>query len=422
MPPSPQVAAGRSGPTPHFRSGDPIRGIASLGVVLCHAATSALYVSGHFQQFLDDGWSGPLGPAGAVIGAGVVGVPIFFVLSGFLIARPFLAAYVDGRPQPRVPAFLWNRAVRLFPAFWVALAAALLIAGLQGRTVSDLPRMLLVSEPWATSPLRFHLGQAWTLGVEARFYLAVPLIGSVLVLAARACGGRPRGRGTRLALVAVLATTAAVAGFALVPRGNDLEYSQPLAHAHVLLLGLLVAAADLALAGRRSTSRRLNRAGACAVLAAFATCVWLATRAPMSVSLLGLDGADSELAILAACGVVIVGVPALLERLGAAPWRVLDTAPLRWLGGRAYGLYLYHFMLLTTFSHWLPTPDSYRWGTVILTVTALPLSLVAAELSWRLVEAPALRLKRSAQRTPQPYLTEKARNFVVVPARGDAPS
>lgn len=384
--------------TPHFRSGDPIRALASIGVVVVHAATSALYVSGHFQEYLDHGLSGTLGPLGAVVGAGVVGVPVFFVLSGFLISRPFVAAYVDGRPLPRVGAYLWNRAVRLFPAFWVALAIALVVAGTAARTGTDLGRLATVSQSWSETPLRFYLGQAWTLDVEARFYLMVPAAGILIMLAARAAGGRPHHRGGRLLLLAVLAAAAALMCFFTVSRTGESQYYRAIAQAHVLLAGVLLAIADLALVGRRCTSPWLPRAGAAVIAVTLGVLVWISTEDPWVLRVLPLDDAHRGLAVLTLCGLLIVGVPALLERLGAGSWSALDNRVLRWLGGRAYGLYLYHFMLLTTFSHHLPTPDHYRWGTVILVVTALPLSLVAAELSWRLVEAPALRLKRAASR------------------------
>src|SRR5206468_5112938 len=139
----------RTGPAgQRFLAGDPLRGLAALGVAVYHAGTVSLFVSGHSAD-LAQGWPGPFGPiAGGPIGAGAYGVDIFFVLSGYLISRPFVAAYAEGRRLPRVLAYLRNRVLRIVPAYWVALAVVVLVAGSHGRSWADAPRLLGFSEDW----------------------------------------------------------------------------------------------------------------------------------------------------------------------------------------------------------------------------------------------------------------------------------
>src|SRR5215813_8286885 len=59
-----------------------------------------------------------------------VGVAVFFMISGFLLYRPFVAARLDGRPAPRILLYARRRALRILPAYWVALTALAVWPGL----------------------------------------------------------------------------------------------------------------------------------------------------------------------------------------------------------------------------------------------------------------------------------------------------
>jgi peptidoglycan/LPS O-acetylase OafA/YrhL len=387
--PVPPAPAGR------FRAGDPLRGLAALGVGIYHAGTVSLLVSGHSAD-LARGWPGPFGPiAGGPIGAGANGVAVFFVLSGYLISRPFLAAFAEAAPMPRVTAYLRNRVLRIVPAYWVALALVVLVAGPHGRTWSDAPRLLGFSEDWSASPLRFDFGQAWTLGIEARYYLAVPIFAGLLLLVTRLTGGRPRGRGARLWLVGTAALAAAVVCFVAFPRGNQQEAFRAAAQAHELLLGVVLAVAELGL-GWRWLGRR---AGRLLALGAFSLGVvsLIGMQYPGSPwgSLGGLDFQRSTSLVTALAALFIVGAPVLMQRGGGGCWRLLDNRPLRWLGARSYGFYLYQLGVLQELAYRAPNPGLYHRTFVFVAVLGLPLTLLLAALSWHLVERPALRLKAS---------------------------
>ncbi len=85
-----------------------LRALAAMMVVVHHAASLA----------------GPESTPHAIrVPAEVMdsGVAVFFVLSGFLIYRPFAAAHHGGRPLPASLAFWWRRLLRLVPAYWLAL-------------------------------------------------------------------------------------------------------------------------------------------------------------------------------------------------------------------------------------------------------------------------------------------------------------
>ncbi|HEY5195516.1 MAG TPA: acyltransferase [Solirubrobacteraceae bacterium] len=397
---APAASGGRApaGSAPRrFLAGDPLRGLAALGVGVYHAGTVSLFVSGHSGDLVR-GWPGPFGPiVGAPIGAGANGVDIFFVLSGYLISRPFLAAYAAGRKLPRVAAYLRNRFLRIVPAYWVALAAVILVAGPHGRTWSDAPRLLGFSEDWSTSPLRFDFGQAWTLGVEVRYYLAVPILAAVVFGATRLLGGRPRRPAARLWLIGLIAAAASVYLFQAFPRDTQQEDFRPIAQAYLLLGGVVLATAELGGSWRWLASRPGRALGFAGFAAGVVTLIWMQYPGSPLGLIPGLDFERSISIVSSIAAVLIVGVPVLLQRGGAGCWRWLDNRALRWLGARSYGFYLYQLGVLTELSYHAPDEGLYHRTFVFLIVVGIPVILVLSALSWRLVERPALRLKASTR-------------------------
>src|SRR5215218_3161084 len=96
----------------HYPCFDGLRAIAALTIVVTHVyAATVASVPKPLEQFF---------------ARFDIGVAIFFVISGFLLYRPFAAAHLDGRPGPAVAPFLRRRFVRIFPAYWVVLVIALL--------------------------------------------------------------------------------------------------------------------------------------------------------------------------------------------------------------------------------------------------------------------------------------------------------
>lgn len=117
------------------------------------------------------------------------GVAVFFVISGFLLFRPFARALLERRSGPGVRAYALRRALRIYPLYWVVLAVVILanhIQDLDPIRFGDLPS---VGELLAYASLLhiYHpdtaiapIGQAWTLGTEISFYVFLPLFGALL--------------------------------------------------------------------------------------------------------------------------------------------------------------------------------------------------------------------------------------------------
>lgn len=106
---------------------------------------------------------------------GWVGVDLFFVLSGYLIANQLLAGSAQGR-SPDLPRFYARRALRTLPVFWLVLAAYFLWPGeLGGRTPPPLWRFLTFTQNFELQP-GTAFSHAWSLCIEEQFYLVLPLV------------------------------------------------------------------------------------------------------------------------------------------------------------------------------------------------------------------------------------------------------
>lgn len=320
-----------TGPSPGRIDGiDLLRGIAIALVMLRHAWPSAFP------------------------GAGVVGVVMFFALSGYLITG-LLVDELERAGRVDLRRFYVRRARRLVPAllFLVAgvVAVTLLLDPLGDR--GELVKTVVVALTWTgnlpfghASDATFHL---WTLATEEQFYLLWP---AVLVLAFA------RGR-VRLALflVAAACLLACVATLVWLREDPDLAYSLPTSWAVCFVIG--------------GAARVLGRRG---VVPAWAVPVALVGLAVLSVvplrghALTYLAGGP---AIAALTAVLLLAWRTWTDVAG--PARALVV-----LGTVSYGAYLWNYPLTL----WLrPSLDAYA-GPV-----ALVLTLVMAALSWRLVES-----------------------------------
>lgn len=151
---------------------DGLRALAVLAVVTTHAA----FWTGRYER----GWGG-----GALTRLDS-GVAIFFVLSGFLLVRPWLVSAVHRTPSPSVHVYAVRRVARIMPAYLVAVVAALLlIPDNASATVADWVRQLFLVQSYQYGWLKAGLTQTWSLCTEWAFYLVLPLIGWVVVRSSR---------------------------------------------------------------------------------------------------------------------------------------------------------------------------------------------------------------------------------------------
>lgn len=165
-------------PTGRVDSLTGIRAVAALVVVLTHAA----YTTGKYPQ----------GYVGLVYSRMEIGVPIFFVLSGFLLFLPWVTAAAQGQPAPSVRRYAWHRVRRIMPAYAVTVVAAYLVYHFRtagpnpGHTWEGLFRNLTLTQIYTDNYLYsfLHQGltQMWSLAVEVAFYVALPALAYLLLV------------------------------------------------------------------------------------------------------------------------------------------------------------------------------------------------------------------------------------------------
>lgn len=370
-----------------------LRGVAVLWVVAFH------WVVLRGAAGIADPWVAALHriPAlDALARNGYLGVDLFFLISGFLLALPWYAHARRGAPAPSTRGFYLRRIRRIVPAYYLQLLLlfALVMPLLHGRKYwrSDLwvdlwngvAHGLFVhnTTPLTSGSLGAN-GALWTLAVEAQFYLLLPLVmpffvrmpwrafaaAVALALAWQwdaatdmrpivdaylSLGSRwhwPEGK-VREVLAIQLPAFAAHFALGIVLARAWLTRSEPGEHADAMSrLGIAIAAALLlaaALAGGLAIAEAFARMPATLALAMF---LWLAVTAR-----------------------------------GALARHVLARGPLAFAGRVSYSAYLYHFPLLLLWN--VNARDLGGW---LALPAYLALLFAVAWTSWRWVEQPFLR-------------------------------
>jgi peptidoglycan/LPS O-acetylase OafA/YrhL len=331
-----------------------------------------------------------------------LGLVLFFVLSGYLLSRPWFAAALDGRAAPHLRRYLRARAARIAPAYYVALIGSIgLLWGLSGTPgvrlppASELPLFFLFAQNTSPSSVMKLNPPMWSLAVEVSFYALLPLIGW---LAVRLPARRRMQALIPLALLAVgLLWNWAIAG-----RGLGLTFSKTLAAMlPYFAFGMFAA---LALHGRapRAWQRRTMIAAGVAFVVFDAT-----TKAVIPAA--GIDvGAYETITrdLLSGVGfALIVGAVAL-----APQGRVLGNRVLAGFGTISYGFYLWHVPVLVFLRGHGLLPLDPVLGSLVALVPATAVAL----LSWVAIERPIIGW---AARRNERARTERRARQPSVPAR-----
>ena len=119
-----------------------------------------------------------------------VGVTLFFVISGFLLYRPFVAARMVGAPATRLRDFARRRLLRIVPAYWLALTVLAIYPGERGVFTNHWWIYYGFGQIYNDGTVLRGLGQAWSLCVEITFYAALPFYAALMARALRRLSAR----------------------------------------------------------------------------------------------------------------------------------------------------------------------------------------------------------------------------------------
>jgi len=361
------------------------------------------------------GGGGGGGGGVAFIPGGFLGVEVFFVISGYLITALILAQWrTTGRVE--LKAFWLGRARRLLPALYLVLLLTLSyavvflpgeVAGLRGDVLAAMGYVTNWYLVWGHESYFEAIGRPsllkhlWSLAVEEQFYLVWPL-----VLAFGLSLGAVRWRRRRILVLALTGAAASALLMALL-YSPEVDPSRIYYGTDTRATGLLVGAAlafvwipgqglvrrsdlpdGVRLPGirywgrlRRSwgwiAPRLLDLAGLAALGGLVFLCLSLGEFEPFLYR-----GGLASVALLSALMIMACAHPH--SQLGSG---LLGSQPLRWIGQRSYGIYLWHWPVFMITRPQLDVPLE-GWRVLVL---RLALTLVLAELSYRYVETPIRR-------------------------------
>jgi peptidoglycan/LPS O-acetylase OafA/YrhL len=374
---------------------DSLRALAALSVVYYHVAFRFALPTG-VNEYLTQRNAGP--PVTAVV--------LFFLISGFVLYRPFVAARFDGRPPPPSIPYAIRRFARIVPGYWVTLA---IVSAWLGYSYVLTPQGFLryfcfLQLYGDQRTLNGGISVAWSLCVEVTFYIALPL----LALTARRLGRRRSVLSSELILLTGMVLASLV--WQLIVSSLDKgDWA-------LSMLSMLPGSLDLFAAGmllavlsveheHRPTPRRMTAVIdaapwlpwllALGVLYAEGVVAAIPTHPHSHMSLTAWWMSTHALKLLA-CALLLA--PAVLGRQDRGLLRrALGARPLVWLGTVSYGIYLWHFPVLDKLDQ-----DLVPHGELYTTLAVAAISIALGALSYYLVERPAQRLARRLLRARAP--------------------
>jgi len=367
---------------------DGLRGLAALAVF-----------GVHYNQIVDvDVQIGPFDLYRFLVN-GEYGVALFFILSGLLLSQPFWKSILYAADWPDTRAYVIRRLARILPAYYLALTVLILLAGYwrYAQAWTDILLHYSFLFNYAEFSIFSINAPFWTLAVEVQFYVLLPL----LFLLLRRLSVR------NIVIVLVLLSLVAyglnywlissIDKIILWPGSSTLTWIRPygavvthslLAHLPHFFIGVICGGLVLQLTTTRPESVDTDDWR-------FEVVFWLSCG--LVFVLLTTELGDQVQIPYGRYGLPLVplllGAMILSTPLTLGARKILDSGPLRVLGTLSYGVYIFHLPVLRLVDRTMAeSAMDAREHWAYLGIISLVLTLLAAMVSYYLVEKPALRL------------------------------
>jgi peptidoglycan/LPS O-acetylase OafA/YrhL len=355
---------------------DGLRFLAIFSVLLFHASF-ALQHAYHWELV-----------AGAKVvsnlfARGTLGVELFFVISGFILAVPFARHFVEGEKPVNLGRYYLRRVTRLEPPYIISLVIFYTAAwilhdpAMKGRLLSTFLVRLFYLHGLVYREAPVLNGVTWSLEIEVQFYLIVPVLARIFCLP-------PRLRRGIMFLCVLLAP--------FVPRQGILLWTV-VSQLALFMAGFLFA--DLYLEMRRKGT--VAKPGYdCAALGIFALVVafpFLVQAAGAIHPFAGSGDVDFAMSVLRHILPLLILVFLLLMFRGLWLRRFFSLRPVYIIGGMCYSIYLIHYPLISTASRLLAKvrPEMhYVPGLALLVFLWLPVVVGMAAVFFALIERPCM--------------------------------
>ena len=316
---------------------DGLRFIAILEVVVWHASLRASRAIDQRNALFPPGEH--LSSLYGFFPHGEVGVDLFFMISGFIISRPF---WVKKRRTTSVAEFYLRRIRRLYPPYVVALVASFALVLLSGHVATGAwvsPGLSLLASLGYVQGLVFDRASPlnpplWSLEVEVQFYVAAPFI---LMLLEPMASSRMLRRGCMGLATVMLIILAAVANQVAV---EDQRFRFGLiSHAYLFVFGILLGDVADDVLGRSAGQRRWDLVFIAGLISA-GVLGWALTQLDAHPRT-GMQAILFELTLSFSCAACLLG-----GLCGGVSARVLSQPWIVFAGVMCYSVYLVHIILV----------------------------------------------------------------------------
>lgn len=397
------------------------------GLDFMRALAAGLVVTHHLVLRLDYGkLTGPLHAAYPTLLMGAFGVAVFFLLSGYLLTRPFWLAYDAGKPMPSLKTYAVRRAARIVPAYYVALAVAFALSILWfGTPVTGELLMRLVAgflfvgefHPVTLFPVEFD-GPLWSIGMEVSSYVMLPL-GLIALFSLRRWLPGWRGRLTFLgALALALLGHYLIKTYVPVVReGWGWEHGltggakywypayNPIGFFAFFAMGGLSAGLSVLWRGRHPVADLVVIA---ALALGGAVMWWVGPRLlPESLGWLSEPYAFPWFHLAVAAALIAFPHTRYLPVIA-------ESRPIVFLARISFGIYIWHMLIIELVRkqfepavHFYGMSDIGLW--TLLSAVVIGLSIAMATLSWHFLEKPILDWARGREGKSGAPVAQEAR-------------